>query len=152
MPAMQPQIKPLTTGLQEGASTELVLVPISDVLRVMPTVAPMLEPAIDQSDGRWGLYDVISAILQGHMHLWLAVDEDIVAAMVTRFIDYPRMRACGLMFIGGKAREMWLDHEDRVCEWAQGQGCAELEGYARKGWLRILPHWDTHWTFITRKI
>ena len=133
--------------------TELILVPIADVLRAMEVAGPMLEPAIKQSDGRWGLYDVIALLLQGHMHLWLACNESgIVAAMVTRFIDYPRLRTCGLLFIGGKGMRAWLEHEDTVAEWAKGQGCSELEGYARKGWLRVLPHWKPSWTFITRKI
>jgi hypothetical protein len=136
-----------------AADTTLVQVPIKDVMYLMPDIGPMLEPAIDRSDGRWTLYDVLALILQGQMHLWIAHDnEKVIAAMVTRFVDYPRLRSLGLMFIGGSMRKMWLGHEDEVIEWARANNCTQMEGYARKGWLRILPHWKPDWTFISRTI
>lgn len=114
----------------------------------------MLKPAIDQSDGRWSLWDVVAGLLAGGMHLWVLLENDkITAACVTRFIQYPQMKALGLQFIGGKgALRAILAHEDDMKEWARTQGCTELEGYARKGWLKYLTHWKPSWTFITRRI
>lgn len=133
--------------------SDLVLVPIDKVLAVMPDVQPMIEPAINRSDDRWDIWSVIAMLLNGQMQLWLSInDGKPEAAMVTRIIEYPKMRVLSLPFIGGRARENWMHFEEAIIDFGRRNGCAELEGYARKGWLRILKGWIEGWTYIRRPI
>lgn len=133
--------------------SEPCLVPTNHLLPILADAMALLEPAIARSVGRWGVGDVAAALLTGQMHLWVSLDDGkIECACAVRFIDYPRMRACGLQFIGGKFPPNWDEFEARVTEWAKANGCRELESYARKGWLRRLRHWKPTWTFISRPI
>lgn len=133
--------------------SELFLVPVDKILVVMPDVGPMLQPAIDLSDGRWDLWSVVAHLLNGHMALWISVNEGKPeAAMVTRVVDYPKLRVLSLPFLGGKAMENWMHFEPQIMAYGKSLGCAEMEGYARAGFKRVLNDWFFGWTFIRKPL
>lgn len=133
--------------------SDLILVPVDKVLGVMPDVGPMLQPAIDLSDGRWDLWTVVAGLLGGQLHLWISLDDGkLEAALITRVVDYPKMRVLSLPFLGGKAMEKWLHFQAQIEEFGRSQGCKEIEGYARAGFRRVLKDWLFSWTFIRKAI
>lgn len=135
------------------SESQLLQVPPDKILAVMPDIQPMLQPAIDLSEGRWDVWAVIAHLLQGHMVLWISVrDGKPEAAMVTRIIDYPKMRVLSLPYLGGRARQNWLRFEPQIIAYAKANGCQELEGYARPGFRRVLKDWLFSWTFIRKPL
>ena|SRR5690606_217930 len=81
------------------------------------------------------------------MHLWRCEK----AVCVTHFSTYPTRRVCGLLLVAGQDRESWLHFQETIGRWAKENGCAELVGYARKGWLRVLD-WTPDYTYIRKKL
>lgn len=133
--------------------SELILVPPDKIFAVMPDVQPLLVPAIELSDGRWDIWSVAAQLLLGHMHLWISVENGKPeAAMVTRFVDYPKMRVLSIPFLGGKAMDNWMQFEPQISTWGKAQGAVELEGYARAGFKRVLKDWVFGWTFIRKPL
>lgn len=133
--------------------SELRLVQLNEILSVMPQVAPLLEPAIERSQGRWDLYSVIGHLMLGQMHLWISIkDGEIDAACCTRIVDYPKIRVLSLPFLGGKVWRNWMHFQEQLGAWGRAHGCKEMEGYARKGFARVLTDWEFSWTFIRKAI
>lgn len=133
--------------------SDLYLIPVDKILAVMPDVQPMLQPAIDLSDGRWDLWSVIGGLLSGQMQLWVSLnDGKPEAAMVTRVVDYPKLRVLSLPFLGGSGMRNWLKFEPQIMAFAKAHGCKEMEGYARLGFKRVLKGWIFSWSFMRRPL
>jgi hypothetical protein len=89
----------------------------------------------------------------GQMHLWISVNNGVIeAAACTRIIDYPKMRVLSLPFLGGKVLQNWLHFQAQLEAWGRAHGCKEIEGYARKGFRRVLADWKFGWTFIRKPL
>lgn len=90
--------------------------------------------AISHTHGTHTEDDVLAMILLGKLMLW-ANDG---AAMVTEFVDYPRLRAVNVFICGGAIEPMW-EVEARVIAHAKAHGCTRITGGGRRGWQRALP-------------
>lgn len=113
-------------------------VPQEAVDLVWDQVAPMLEGATLTARGKCDIQDVRDGIDAGDYLLWVAeIDGEIVAAITTRIIDYPRCRAMALDWIGGKRMKEWIEVvNNAMVTHARHNGCTHLEGYGRDAWLR----------------
>lgn len=84
--------------------------------------------------------DILRALLCKEMKLWIARDgERIKACAVTQLGNYPRLRVCSILVIGGVEMHEWLSYNGEVEEWAKSQGCEAVEGMGRRGWAKVLP-------------
>lgn len=111
-----------------------------NLVRVWPSVAPILKRATDMSHGRLGIEDLRASIFDGTLHLWLVLDGDkVIAANTLQMKSYPRMRVMLGLYIGGERLEEW---RDLMCEaverYAREQGCQKVEFIGRPGWGRVL--------------
>jgi hypothetical protein len=104
---------------------------------------PWLEAALARAGGTHTIEDVAEMIAQGRAHFWPG-DR---CAVVTEFLDYPRLRACNFWLVGGDLKAL-LTMQPAIEAWARGQGCARLLGGGpRRGWERALrplgyrPQW-----------
>jgi hypothetical protein len=106
----------------------------------------MIERALAHGDGNYALEDVLALVSSGEAQLWVSLDQDgIEAACVTTIVDYPRRKACLILFLGGTRLKHWLEFEAVIAAWAKAQGCDCLEGYGREGWTKVLKDWrKTH--------
>lgn len=113
-------------------------VPREHLAVIWPVVEPMLEGALKTAPGKMTTNDVISAAYQGTYLIWvILIDEDIVASVTTRIIDYPQCRAMALDWVGGTKMRQWFSPAMRVIkEHAVRNGCAHMEGYGREAWMR----------------
>jgi hypothetical protein len=87
------------------------------------------------------LYDVYVAVQQGRMQLWIAFDDqnEILGCQVTTVTDYPSRRLLTSWFTGGKRLREWRDEMMGVLiRWAEDNECTGIEGYGRKGWIKML--------------
>lgn len=125
----------------------------SDVDNAWGEVAPMLQRALDKSQHDYDLDYVYNSIVCRDMQLWVWIEAGkIEAAAVTQIIDHPLKRICAMPLIGGRFMRHWLGSEDQFIAWAKAQGCTQIEGYCRDGWIRILKNWKKAWTTMRRDI
>lgn len=70
-----------------------------------PTVAPLLQKAIDLDPAAITIEQVEYAVRTGRTHLlvWDEVGEGITGAATVEFIDYPRERVAHVNLMGGKS-------------------------------------------------
>tara|TARA_R110002072_G_scaffold59447_3_gene151311 strand:- start:77 stop:499 length:423 start_codon:yes stop_codon:yes gene_type:complete len=116
-------------------------------------VSGHLQSPVEQSGGRYRLEDVFHSIYNGDYHLWIVLDEKIVAAAVTGFTDYPRKRMLTCHFLGGSRMDEWVEDMDVIFEkWARDHGASGIELTGRKGWGRALDKlgWKQSF-FVTEK-
>lgn len=98
----------------------------------------MIAKAVLTAPGKLTSNDVIAGAYQGTYVIWIIlIEEEIVATVTSRIIDYPQCRAMALDWIGGSRMREWLRPAMRVMkEHALRNGCAHLEGYGREAWDR----------------
>jgi len=131
----------------------LYYVKIEDLGKVWPLAAPLLQKAIDRSQHDCELEDYLEEAQLGVCQLFVWIKEETVtAACILRVSNRPRKRVCEMPLIAGTDMENWLLVEDKIVEWAKAQGCTQLEGYCRDGWLRVLKNWNKVWTTMRRDL
>lgn len=102
---------------------------------------PLLKPAL-AAGGDLSMSDVYAFIKSGAWQLWLAtIGTEVTCALVTQIAVDGEKRAFRAMAVGGRLPPMWRKIVSDL-EWlAMAQGCTHSEigeGYARKGWQRLL--------------
>ena len=117
------------------------LVPIDHINDVWDSVKGLLQPAVQVTNGRYMLYDVYVAIQRGQMQLWIAFNDsrEILGCQVTTITDYPSRRVLTSLFTGGTVLREWRDQMmSLLLRWAEDNECTGIEGYGRKGWIKML--------------
>lgn len=129
----------------------LSLVPVDHIDNVWDSVKDFLIPAVKVTNGRYMLYDVYSALKSANMQLWIAFGEDlkIIGCEVTVITNYPSRRVLTSLFTGGRNISLWKDPMMAVLvRWAEDNECTAIEGYGRKGWLRMLDSYGVKQSLI----
>jgi len=111
----------------------------------------MLQPAVQVTNGRYMLYDVYAALKAGEMNLWIAFgdDREHLGCEVTRVTDYPSRRVLTSLFTAGRNIRLWKDPMMGIMvRWAEDNQCTAIEGYGRKGWLKMLDAYGVKQTLI----
>ena len=127
------------------------LVPADCVEDIWGAVKDLLQPAVQVTNGRYMLYDVYAALKTGEMNLWIAFgdDREILGCEVTRVTDYPSRRVLTSLFTGGRNIRLWKDPMMGIMvRWAEDNQCTAIEGYGRKGWLKMLDAYGVKQTLI----
>ncbi len=127
------------------------LVPADCVEDIWAAVKDLLQPAVQVTNGRYMLYDVYAALKTGEMNLWIAFgdDREILGCEVTRVTDYPSRRVLTSLFTGGRNIRLWKDPMMAIMvRWAEDNQCTAIEGYGRKGWLKMLDAYGVKQTLI----
>lgn len=117
------------------------LVPKDHINDVWDLVKPFLAPAVKVTNGRYMLYDVYVAVQTDNMQLWIAFGEDreILGCEVTSITDYPSRRVLTSLFTGGRNIRKWRNEMmDVLVRWAEDNQCTGIEGYGKKGWIKML--------------
>lgn len=125
-----------------------------DIDRTWCICAPLLEKSMRKGDDDYTMEDIKSGLKQGLYLLWAwAENNKIICCCVTGFIFYPRKKICSVMMVGGSGLKLWKGAGiDTIAVWAKKNGCSDMEGYVRLGWVRILKDWRVIWTTIRRSL
>lgn len=129
------------------------VIPGEKVQEAWHIVRPVLQKAIDATDGRFNELSVMIAVQNGDMQLWFAGDETETAkvAVVTQIIDYPCQRYGVVLFCGGEGLELCQTYIGAIEEWFQRQGCHVVEIIGRPGWGKALDGYKRKsWVFAKR--
>lgn len=119
------------------------LVPNKCLEDIWPAAVGHLRRAIGSVKNKYTEASVWYAISQGELQLWVVIDEEnddeIVAAVTTRIMDYPERRAMAIDWVGGKKMSVWLDDIMEVLVgFAKRHDCDHIEGYGRPAWGRAM--------------
>lgn len=115
------------------------LVPSDHVLNVWPAVAGYVQNALEYTDGRYELDDVLDMVAGGGFSLWIAFDdESIKGCVITQFMQYPRKKFLGCPFVTGDNFASWKQPMfETLQRYARDTDCVGLEATARLGWARV---------------
>ena len=120
---------------------EVSIVPKEHIDTFWEQVAPLLEPAAEQSHGRYLIGDVYTYITDYDDVLWVAHDNGrIVGAAVTRQVIYPQKTMLNICFWGGEFPiESWGPHLlELIQRYAKELKFDGIEAYGRFGWVKKL--------------
>ena len=134
-------------------SVRLVGIPAPEVQDIWVTAEGLLEKSIAMTGGRYSSATVLAALLNKNMQLWLAMEEKVLAALITQIGVYPTgERALTVLLVGGVDLKKWVSLWPQIEQWGRECGCryAEIPS-GRKGWERLLKGWNTM-TFMEKEL
>jgi len=143
----------------KDVQTGLMFTPVpTDYIDVVwSSVAKVLKKSVGTAKGKYEVGDVYDCIVKDDIVLWIVVDhdkdDDIIAAITTKLIEYPQGRSMAMDWIGGTRMKEWLPMvQERITNYAKIHDCKYLEGYGRKGWGRWLGKYGWKPDYIAYKM
>ena len=129
-------------------------VPKEAVGAVWDDVARVMNKSVDTSNGKYHIDDLFHGIQSDLYVLWVIMEEEeVIAAITTRIIEYPGKRAMAMDWIGGSKMGKWLPIAQETLEkFAKDNNCTHLEGYGRKAWGRWLGKYGWNPEYIAYRM
>ena len=129
-------------------------VPKEAVSAVWADVARVMNKSVDTSNGKYHIDDLFHGIQNNLYVLWVIMEEEeVIAAITTRIIEYPGKRAMAMDWIGGSNMGKWLPGAQETLErFARDNNCTHLEGYGRKAWGRWLGKYGWNPEYIAYRM
>lgn len=123
---------------EEEKDIVFIPVPKEMVDLVWDEVKEMLAKSTMTAAGKCDINDLRNGIENGVYLLWVVLDEnEVLAGVTTRIIEYPKCRALALDWIGGNRMRDWIGLvNEHMVQHARYNGCSHLEGYGRPAWIR----------------
>lgn len=135
-----------------AAEPQLLCVPPANVRQIWPHASPLIEKAMLRG-GLNRFADIERDVLDGCALLWLASNgETIEAAAVTQLRQTEQRKVCILVACGGSDMKRWLALLDGIEVYAKAEGCDAMRIYGRRGWQRMLPHYQLARVILERKL
>ena len=139
-----------------SSSVKVVLVNEDDVDLVWDECESLIDIALKHSEGELISSDVYEQLMNNTMQLWIAMEHgEVIAAMITQVISYPRKRVLRVITLGGKdgsGLDKWYMFLDMIEGFALKTGCTALEAWTRKGMVRKLKDWNHSYMVITKEL
>jgi len=116
----------------------------SPLQTMWPLVAPLVQKAVDYSDGKTTLEETGDDLMAKRKQLWVVVNEEraIVAAAVTSLQKFRSGLFLATIILlggeGGNLKEI-LELRSEFEAWAKTEGCNRVDIMTRKGWAPKLP-------------
>lgn len=121
---------------------EFTILPVSpaDFIANWSVVEPLLDAAMPVMMRRYLTIDLLAMTIQQQAQGWFIRDKnDIVAVILTRIDNYPRLRGLNIFAISGSRMNEWFEPADKILtQYARQMGCLFLEVQGRRGWERVL--------------
>ena len=87
-------------------------VPVEFLDSVWTKVSNIMERSVKTAEGKYKVEDLYPEIVDNQIVLWIVADHDrddeIIAAITTRLIEYPQGNSMAMDWIGGKRMKDWL--------------------------------------------
>jgi esterase/lipase superfamily enzyme len=118
---------------------QISLIPADSVLDVWPKLAAYAAKVAAYTHGRYEAEDILDTIQQYGDNLWIAFEGDVFFGMVvTRFVQYPRIRCLDVVFCAGEDVADWKDPMFKILQhWAYDNHCDRIESSGRLGWSKL---------------
>jgi len=122
-----------------SSSARLAGVLKENVDKVWPEVEKYLSDAVDYSYGKWSLDFLKDSIKNESHQLYVVIDGDVKAAIVTSITQCPNTRILSIDFCGGEGARDWATFAvDELAKWGRAIGCSAIEITGRPGWEKLL--------------
>jgi len=143
----------LETIAVQSRNCQVALVEAEDVDMVWGEVSPLIRKALLHAEGELIPEDIKKHLDTSDLRLWVALEnKDVLAAMVTEIIQYPRKKIVRVITLAGKDMNMWYEFLPMVEGYAIRNGCSSLEAWSRKGMARKLKDWKHSYDIITKDL
>lgn len=112
----------------------------AEIRSVWPKVKPLVEHGLLESGhDEYTVEDVHSALLNGHLQLWMGKGETTPGIGLTQIASYPQFRTVIVMFCVGNHIDEWEEAGlDAIETWARKSNMRAVEIIGRNGWTRRL--------------
>lgn len=109
-----------------------------------PLIEPLLQKAVDHSDGKTTLKETAADLRAKRKQLWVVVNEDkkIISAAVSMLQSFESgLVLATIVLLGGESGNLSdiLDLRSEFEVWAKTEGCSRVDMFSRKGWPKKLP-------------
>ena len=134
------------------------LIRVEHIDDVWTEVKPYIDRCVPHSEGELETEDFYDFLANGEMQLWIAIDKsetednEIIAAMITQIIVYPRKRILRIIAIAGDEMDRWMHFLPEIEDRALEAGCTAREAWGRKGWLKVLTDWKCSYHVLTKDL
>lgn len=110
-----------------------------DLGKMHETIIPMLEKAVEHTDGEYDVADIIEAISSGQQGcLGIFQELKLIGIYTVMLINYPQRRLLRIVTMGGLPVEYWAATEQTLTEYARGHQCDGIEFWCRPGVSKIV--------------
>lgn len=140
--------------LPDGGSTSIGWSGIlaHEVPAVWPGVKPFIEKALVRAAGEYEAADILTALLERQMQLWMVHDDRLRAVVVTEVHTFPRKKFATVVLMAGDSLSEWINlFDDVLARWARERGCTEVRGFCRPGLERVLD-WKRQYVVLGKEI
>ena len=141
------------THQEAGSNCRAFLISPKEIESYWQEIEPHIARCVKHSEGELDSEDFKAYLLDEKMQLWIAIDgEKILASMVTQIVVYPKKRVLRIIAIGGGDMHRWISFLPALEELALEQGCASIEVWGRKGWLKILDDYKCSYHVLSKDL
>jgi hypothetical protein len=105
-----------------------------------PRVSRLVADALAHGGECYSLDDILSAIKQRDMQLWVVhEDDELKAVCVTEIRQWPQAKILTAIIVAGHDMQNWVHAlDDTLTRYAVAHGCKAIEAHGRKGWRPTL--------------
>lgn len=134
------------------------LVPPAYLQTCLKYIEPLMLRAVETTNGRSGIKDLINDIVAQDQFLWVCFEIDPIvyyAICTIKIIQYPNRRMISGIYVAGDHMDKWRDPLlDTLEKFAKDQNCDGIEMTGRYGWKRVLADrgWKTDFCLYERDL
>ena len=119
---------------------------------VWAEAAPLLQLAVERTQGRISMERVLAEVINRNMQLWIALDTNVVAAALTRIVKHEQSKVFRVEYVGGTRMCDWQWYLAELERFGYEHGCDEIEIEGRIGWVRQLKDYDMRSVTLTKPL
>lgn len=111
-----------------------------------PTLSRYLRKVLEHGQGESTLTDYLTKVLVGVAQCWGVFEHGtIVGVGLTEFLQYSQHKTLHIIAFSGSNFEEQSKVFPTVEAFAEDNGCARIEMWGRKGWMKQLPKYVSGW-------
>jgi hypothetical protein len=133
------------------SSANLICVDPARVHEFWPYAKSFIRLAIARTD--LGSFESVERdVLSGDQLLWLAWEDQILAAATSRLADNGNRKVCEIVACSGADRDRWLPLIRQIEDYAMKEGCSSTRIIGRVGWERVLDGYRREYVILEKRL
>lgn len=137
---------------------KIILLTPDQTVQHWSTLSVLLQKVIEHGQGESTLTDYLKKILNEYVQCWAVVDNElnIIGAGLTQYLQYSQYKTLHIIAFSGSNFEEQSKVFPTVEQFARDSGCARIEMWGRKGWIKTLPKfvdgWEEAYIVMSKKL
>jgi len=119
--------------------TEIMIADQKSLPALWLQIEPYIKTALKAGTRDFDTEAVWDHLMKDEMRALVIFDDEdvIVGCCVLELVDYPKLRACRIVALGGKKMNEWIHLLSVVEKLAESEGATRMEFIGREGWQRV---------------